>query len=54
MKIVRKSIYHKVCNIILISIIALGWTCKEETKYSTVELSLVFTASVNGEVEPCG
>ena len=54
MKIVRKSIYDKVFNVLLISILTLGWTCKEETKYSPVELTLVFTASVNGEVEPCG
>lgn len=45
---------NNVFKIILISLITLGWTCKEETKFSTVEISLVFTASVNGEVEPCG
>jgi len=45
---------NKVFNLILISLIAMGWTCKEEAKFSPLEFSLIFTASVNGEVEPCG
>ena len=45
---------NNIFNVILISLIAMGWTCREETKFSPVEFSLVFTSSVNGEVEPCG
>lgn len=43
-----------VFSVTLISLLAFGWTCKEETEFSPVEFSLVFTGSVNGEVEPCG
>ncbi len=40
--------------VILFSLLAFGLSCEEKSKYSPDELSLIFTASVNGEVEPCG
>ncbi|MCH8305165.1 MAG: hypothetical protein IIB94_08565 [Candidatus Marinimicrobia bacterium] len=40
--------------VILFSLLTFSQTCEEKSKYSPTELSLIFTASVNGEVEPCG
>lgn len=45
---------NSVFIVTVISLISLISTCKEETKFSPVEFSLIFTANVNGEVEPCG
>ena len=40
--------------VILFSLLTFSQTCEEKSKYSSAEISLIFTASVNGAVEPCG